>query len=431
MWRADDREGDGPKAWRAARLGDVTILLPVFTRVGFYEQALREAGLPYRIEGGRTYFARREVLDTLAVLRAVDQAVDQVSVYAALHADLFGFSDDDLFAFRHAGGSFDYLAERAAPDGFAEVGAALDLLRELHGGRNGRAITATIDELLRRSRFLENLATWSDDPEQAIGNVAKLVALADEFGASAGGTFHAFVDKMGTDARMAETAESPVGEPGDFVRLMTVHKAKGLEFPVVILASMAFKPRALDRVPLLDRGARRLECSLVSTALEPARGADKSRFESAGYEACFKLETDAQEHERRRVLYVAATRAADQLVIPVVGPAKSGTKGSLLSYLMPHLGLSPDDDSEVGDETDERQTTAAQTLRLTNVRAWAGRGRARSARPRPRPATRSRRARRGGRSARRSCSRPRARPPSWRPARSSGSSRPTTGRNRR
>ena len=111
-WRvhAGKRPHDG---WRTAQPGDVAILLPTFTFVGFYEQALREAGLPYRVDGGRTFFNRREVLDTLAVLQALDTAADPVAVYSALHGQLFAFSDDDLYEFHAAGGVFDYLG--AAP----------------------------------------------------------------------------------------------------------------------------------------------------------------------------------------------------------------------------------------------------------------------------------------------------------------------------
>jgi ATP-dependent exoDNAse (exonuclease V) beta subunit len=213
--------------------------------------------LPYRVEGGRTFFGRREVLDCLAVLHAIDTAADPVAVYAALHSQLFAFSDDDLYAFHAAGGSFDYLGA-APPAGFPEIAAALADLRALHERRNLRPPAETLDELVRRTRLLESLALWADDAEQAIGNVAELVSLADEFAHSAEATFHAFVAKMARDVGAADTAESPVGEAGDFVRLTTVHKAKGLEFPVVVLASAMLASRAANRAALIDRAARLL-----------------------------------------------------------------------------------------------------------------------------------------------------------------------------
>ena len=235
-WRVRIGDGAGESDWRSAVPGDVAILLPSFTHVGHYEQALREAGLPYRVEGGRTFFGRREVLDSLAVLQALDTAADPVAVYAALHSQLFAFSDDDLYAFSAAGGTFDYL-DGEPPPGFPEIAAALSDLRALHERRNLRPPAETLDDLVRRTRLLESLALWADDAEQAIGNMAELISLADEFAHSTKASFHAFVAKTARDVRAADTAESPVGEAGEFVRLMTVHKAKGLEFPIVVLAS--------------------------------------------------------------------------------------------------------------------------------------------------------------------------------------------------
>ena len=216
--------------WRPARPGDVAILLPTFTHVGHYELALREAGLPYRVDGGRTFYGRREVLDTLAVLRALDTAADPVAVYGALHGQLFAFSDDQLYEFHAAGGRFDYV-DGTASEGFPDIAAALADLRALHELRNARPPAETIDDLVRRTSLFESLALWADDPEQAIANVAELVSLADEFAHSTEASFHAFVAKMGRDVAAADTAESPVGESGDFVRLMTVHRPKASSFP--------------------------------------------------------------------------------------------------------------------------------------------------------------------------------------------------------
>jgi ATP-dependent helicase/nuclease subunit A len=314
--------------WRTAQPGDVAILMPTFTFVGFYEQALREAGLPYRVDGGRTFFNRREVLDTLAVLQALDTAADPVAVYSALHGQLFAFSDDDLYEFHAAGGIFDYLGA-APPAGFSQIAAALADLRALHERRNLRPPAETLDDLVRRTGLLESLALWADDPDQAIGNIAELVSLADEFAQSAEATFHAFVAKTAHDVSAADTAESPVGEPGAFVRLMTVHKAKGLEFPIVVLAGAMRAARSASRDPLVDRVARRLDCALTCPSLDPGKPGATARLQTAGYEPRFALEKQALEHERVRLLYVALTRAADLLVLPVV-TAEPGA-GSLQS----------------------------------------------------------------------------------------------------
>ena len=385
-WRV--HAGKGPHdGWRTAQPGDVAILLPTFTFVGLYEQALREAGLPYRVDGGRTFFNRREVLDTLAVLQALDTAADPVAVYSALHGQLFAFSDDDLYEYHAAGGEFDYLGA-AAPAGFPDIAAALADLRALHERRNLRPPAETLDDLVRRTGLLESLALWADDPDQAIGNIAELVSLADEFAQSAEATFHAFVAKTAHDVAAADTAESPVGEPGAFVRLMTVHKAKGLEFPIVVLAGAMRAARSASRDPLVDRGARRLDCALTCPSPDPGKPGATVRLQTAGYEPRFALEKQALEHERVRLLYVALTRAADLLVLPVVtADPGAGSLQSLWQATLPEGVLAaavaspsaPDDpsgdlpgDAPIGlsDEPPGDESGAADGHAFLRVERW-------------------------------------------------------------
>ncbi len=383
-WRVRIGDGAGESDWRSAVPGDVAILLPSFTHVGHYEQALREAGLPYRVEGGRTFFGRREVLDSLAVLQALDTAADPVAVYAALHSQLFAFSDDDLYAFSAAGGTFDYL-DGEPPLGFPEIAAALSDLRALHERRNLRPPAETLDDLVRRTRLLESLALWADDAEQAIGNVAELISLADEFAHSTEASFHAFVAKTARDVRAADTAESPVGETGEFVRLMTVHKAKGLEFPIVVLASAMLAPRNASRDPLIDRIGRRVDCSLECPSPDLDKPGTTVKFQTAGYERRFADEKAALDAERSRVLYVALTRAADLLVLPIVaGEPPTGSLQARWQAVAPvdfAATEGQDDDSATGPAVDDTDVRLADFVRVVT---WAaGAARTQSAPPPP------------------------------------------------
>jgi ATP-dependent helicase/nuclease subunit A len=330
-WVVRDPEAkDDPP--RPARLGDVTILFRTFTAIEIYERALREARVPYRVEGGRSYFQRPEIVDVLAGLRALDVPGDELAVYAALHGSLFGFSDDELYAFYAAGGRFDLFAPAVA--GFGEVAEGLTLLRELHEARTTRSIAHVVDELIRRTRLHEVLAADGGGP-QAGGNLEKLVQLADAFSAEEGATFHAYVRKLAELQARADEGESPVGESGQFVRLMSIHKAKGLEFPVVVLADVGGQPRAVayDDV-LIGSAGRRL---MFGIAVDPPEGVAKTaRCHLAGDSAVRLREADARSFEARRLLYVAATRAMDRLVIPVVSTTDP-VKGSFLEQLHPFL----------------------------------------------------------------------------------------------
>ena len=160
---------DDAEAWRAPRWGDVAILFRATTGLETYEQALREAGVPYRVDGGKAYFSRREVDDTLLCLRAVDDPSDGPALYGALHSSLFGFSDDDLFLFWSAGGRFDLFA--AQPAGHEAVAYALAVLRGLHERRAACEPHELAADLVRLVKASEVLAATGSGGPQAIANL--------------------------------------------------------------------------------------------------------------------------------------------------------------------------------------------------------------------------------------------------------------------
>jgi ATP-dependent helicase/nuclease subunit A len=124
----------------------------------------------------------------------------------------------------------EHLDEDAQP-----VADALALLAKLHAGRNHRPVAQTITMLLEAVRAHAGIALWPTG-EQALANCSRVVDLARRFEANAT-SFRAFVERLEADAERGDAGEAPIVEEGtEGVRMMTVHKAKGLEFPVVILA---------------------------------------------------------------------------------------------------------------------------------------------------------------------------------------------------
>ena len=113
---------------------------------------------------------------------------------------------------------------------------ALAILRGLHVGRNRRPIADTLEQLLAATRAHAGIAIWPTG-EQALANVLRVLDMARRFEAQGATSFRAFVDRLDADAESGTAGEAPVVEEGtEGVRIMTVHRAKGLEFPVVILA---------------------------------------------------------------------------------------------------------------------------------------------------------------------------------------------------
>ncbi len=279
--------------------------------------------IPHVLVGGRSYHAREEVLAMRTAAQAIEWPDDELSVFATLRGPLFALGDDSLLLWRERRKSFNPL--RSRPAGLSaqeeEVAEALAVLGELHLKRNRRPIAETLSRLLDRTRAHAGIAIRQAG-EQALGNVLRVLELARRFEAAGASSFRGFVDRLAAEAERGEAAEAPVVEEGtEGVRIMSVHKAKGLEFPVVVLC---------------DPGAPAAH-KTPSRAVDPARGvwamplAGCAPAELVADRAAL-LKKD--EEEALRVAYVAATRARDLLVVPVTG---DGEPEGWLTALHPAL----------------------------------------------------------------------------------------------
>ncbi len=299
---------DDPDHTAPARYGDIAILLPSRATLPYLEEAFDDATVPIRIESQSLVFATSEVHDLMSILGAIDDPGDEVSVVAALRAPGFGCRDDELVEFAQAGGHWDY--RREPPDGLATqhpVVAGMRALRDLHATRWWESVSETVGRVIRERRLLE-LAVAYDRPRDHWRRTQFVVDAARSFGEGGGTTLRGFVDwlreQLDEDARAVEVV---VPEPDDdAVRILTVHGAKGLEFPIVVLAGLGVRSRI--QAPPLLWGESRIEIGL---------GKDQQRFETAGFQPARQAEHDAQNAEEARLLYVAATRARDHLVVSV------------------------------------------------------------------------------------------------------------------
>jgi ATP-dependent exoDNAse (exonuclease V) beta subunit len=271
-----------------------------------YTRALEARGVPHVLVGGRSFYAREEVGALRAALAAVEHPDDALLVYAALRGPLFGVGDEDLLAYRA-----EHPLHPLHVSGAGPVAEALAALGELHVHRNHRPLADTVARLLEGGRAHVGLALWPGG-EQALANVLRLADQARRFEAAGTTSFRAFVDWLDDEAAAGETGDAPVVEEGtEGVRIMSVHKAKGLEFPVVILCD-GMAPRAIGKLGRLMDDERRLW-------LEPLAGCAPAELLDRADEARLR-----EEEEGIRLAYVAATRARDLLVVPVAGDASLG-----------------------------------------------------------------------------------------------------------
>jgi ATP-dependent exoDNAse (exonuclease V) beta subunit len=209
-----------------------------------YVRALEARNVPHVLVGGRSFHAREEVEAIRNALSAIEWPDDELSVYATMRGPFFALSDDALLAFRYPyeeGGRTRRLDPvRRYEDGelnslTRDVADALAILGRLHRGRNRRPIADTLTQLLEATRAHAGVAVWPTG-EQALGNLLRVLDLARRFESAGATSFRSFVLRLEEEAERGGAAEAPVVEEGtDGVRIMTVHKAKGLEFPVVVL----------------------------------------------------------------------------------------------------------------------------------------------------------------------------------------------------
>ena len=273
-----------------------------------YVRALEARGVPHLLVGSRSFHEREEVETMRAAIAAIEWPEDELSVFATLKGALFAIPDDLLLRFRHQYKRlhpFRQLPANLDPE-LDPIRDALAALAELHRERNWRPIADTLNDLLERTRSHVGFALRPAGA-QVLANVSRVCDLARTFEISGGLSFRGFVEEFTRQAERAESAEAPVlEEASDGIRLMTVHTAKGLEFPVVILADMTANLTAMEPDRFIDSKA-----GLCATRL--LRCAPWELLENEA------SEMDREKAEGVRVAYVAATRARDVLVVPVVG----------------------------------------------------------------------------------------------------------------
>ena len=287
---------------------------------------LEARGLAHVLVGARSFHQREEVETLRAALTAIEWPDDELSLFAALKGSLFAIPDAVLLRFRQAFGRlhpFRRLPEEIESD-FRPLAEALGTLGKLHRGRNHRPIVATVHELLEATRAHAGFALRPAG-NQVLANVYRVCDLARSFELGGGISFRGFVEELAAQAERPSQVETPALEEGaDGVRVMTVHTAKGLEFPVVVLADLPARIARTDPDMCID--ARRRLCAMPLVDCLPWDLLDH-RHE----------EVERDRAEGVRVAYVAATRARDLLVVPAIGdePLADSWLGPLNKALYP------------------------------------------------------------------------------------------------
>jgi ATP-dependent helicase/nuclease subunit A len=290
-------------------------------RTTVVSEALSARGIPHIALGGVGLGERAEAHALVTALSAIEDPRDALLVYATLKGLLFGLSDELLLGWHVRFGGLRPLSLpiTALPARFEPVAAALQLLADLHRSRNRQSPGETLQRLLDETQLLVAVGLTAT-PGQGFLQIEALFQRALQHERSGGISFRSFVQDLADPSQSARaTADDLDQDELAGVRLLTVHRAKGLEFPVVILADPTTNlTRDAERVVDVDRGV----VALRLAGKEPWDLTDGAPLEEARGQA-----------ESLRCAYVAATRARDLLVVPVVTDKPAFPETGWLSLL--------------------------------------------------------------------------------------------------
>ena len=319
--------------YRIAGYGDVAILFQSMSNVNIYENVFKSLAIPFMTVAGRGYYSRQEVWDMLDLLRTLHNPADNLSLATALRSPMFGFSDDMLFALRLIPNEnpnkrdpmplWDALSYACKNDvmGIREVDLplidfAVSTLHDLRLIAGRVTISELIRQALARTGYLAML-TGLPDGARRRGNIEKLLQLAESSSKITLGKFSQYLADL--TAREIREGEALLDSRGA-VKMMTVHASKGLEFPIVILADASWSRGSAGGTDTVMNDAKYgLSCQVFDDT-------QNKYIDGFAHRRNNQMQQLKEEAERKRLLYVAATRAQDYLIIS--GQVTRNSKGS-------------------------------------------------------------------------------------------------------
>jgi ATP-dependent exoDNAse (exonuclease V) beta subunit len=325
---------------RSLRGADVAILMRTHSHVARYRRALAELDIASVVVGGRGFYAAREVRELAVLMLAIADPHDLLASAGVWRSPVWGISDASIVELAanerlrladHVNGCAVELSTSSDAMVVTQMSRLVDRLHhELDRLGPARVLRFAVDRL-----GLRQVLAWDDAGEQRIANVDKLLALlgSREFaGLGAVATARRLLERGEDTLDREAPAEVAAAADPDAVRIMTIHAAKGLEFPVVFVPELGTEPHGQEGPVVFER---ELGLAVVSPDLVGRR---RPSPHAAAVHERLAARRDA---ESRRLLYVAATRARDLLVLIGEAPEDRAGEGNwrkLIDAALPELG---------------------------------------------------------------------------------------------
>ena len=320
--------------------GEIVLLFAAGTDARLYEEELRQVGLPTFRATGRDYYSRQQVVDLLAYLRLLQNRYDDEALVNVLASPFVGVSNDALVLLRRAAGRRPLFTglERSLPEGLDERDARLfQAFRQRYDRLVEHAERTSLERLCEQivvEHDYDLAVLAQPDGRRRYANLRKLARLARSYEDLRGRDSEGFVrfvreqDSVGASELEAVAEE----EDTDVIRLLTIHAAKGLEFKVVVVADAGRDTLRGwgDEVLCLPDGRLGFKVAHPSTG---------KRIASTVYDEVKQAEDESERAERRRLYYVAMTRAVDRLIVSgSIDPARAGESETPIGWVLERLG---------------------------------------------------------------------------------------------
>jgi ATP-dependent exoDNAse (exonuclease V) beta subunit len=343
--------------------GEIVLLFAAGTDAEWYEQELRELGIPTYRGTGKGYFGQQQVADLLAYLRLLHNRYDDEAVVSVLASPFVGVSNDALVLLRRAAPKRPLFVglERGIPETMpARDAQLLRAFKQRYDRLTALSSRLSLERLCERivaehDYDLAVLAKW--DGRRRYANLRKLARLARSYEELRGPDVEGFVrfvrDQEAVGARELEAAAEEEG--ADAVRLLTIHAAKGLEFKVVFVADAGRDkaPPSSDEILALADG--RFGFRVADPVTSERRGA-------FAYEAVREARKEEERAERLRLYYVAMTRAQERLVVSgAIDPTRGADDTTPIGWVLSQLDVR-DELERVGRDPVEVEREGARVL---------------------------------------------------------------------
>lgn len=297
---------------------DIVILLRAMTVAETFAGALRDAGVEVFVASGGTYFSRPEVIDIEMLLRVVANTKDDEALLHVLAGPLTALSDDGLANLRFSsdGGSLWSACLTAtgslASEDQASLARLIEMVQWFKAQAGSIGLAEMIHEACERLEYDLTLFASGFDGARSWVNVLKLARIAQEFEQANPGDPQAFLEYLDLKRELEgrESLAAFAAEDVDAVRIMSVHAAKGLEFPVTIVANLGRRPVTRGGIVLSTIGGT----AFLGMKL-PAGESGSDALATVGYREAQRRESEADLAEEKRLFYVACTRAREALVL--------------------------------------------------------------------------------------------------------------------